>query len=345
VRSRSGRSHDPRPGASQATTDATRHGELIAQELSAADVDPTQVYDIEGLTLHEMPEAVCTIVRTAAASVDSASAAEQKELDAGHDARVGAAAAQTPDSALFHYLLSGATAAYGMRDDNGPLTWEWPAGLMRRAYLAAGGLLAADERMSSADRVFEMDVPDMVAALRGSSAPTADELDARAAHREWEGTQDGPDALGAPIGAAPDLSPFPPGLARMIGIVLCVTTMLEPDPDRTEEALSGLGIGRASYTGTARVADDPAELLMAMEPGHVLVTPWTAPPFNAVLSIAGAVVVQEGGLLCHAAVMARELDIRAVVGCQKAMTEIKPGDRIEVDPIAGMVRVVEAAAT
>jgi pyruvate,water dikinase len=80
-----------------------------------------------------------------------------------------------------------------------------------------------------------------------------------------------------------------------------------------------------------------------MEPGDVLVAPWTAPSFNAVLSIAGGVVVQEGGLLCHAAVMARELGIPAVVGCAGAMTAIHSGDRIEVDPGTGTVRVLQRA--
>ena len=76
-----------------------------------------------------------------------------------------------------------------------------------------------------------------------------------------------------------------------------------------------------------------------MEPGDVLVAPWTAPTYNAVLAIAGAIVVQEGGLLCHAAVMARELGIPAVIGCRGAMELIGDGDLVDVDAAAGEVRV------
>jgi pyruvate,water dikinase len=54
--------------------------------------------------------------------------------------------------------------------------------------------------------------------------------------------------------------------------------------------------------------------------------------------------VQEGGLLCHAAVMARELGIPSVIGCHEAMTAIADGDLVEVDPAAGRVRIVERAA-
>jgi phosphohistidine swiveling domain-containing protein len=51
-----------------------------------------------------------------------------------------------------------------------------------------------------------------------------------------------------------------------------------------------MGIGEASYTGTARVVHDPAEALATMEPGDVIVAPYTAPTYNAVLAMAGAIV-------------------------------------------------------
>ncbi len=50
-------------------------------------------------------------------------------------------------------------------------------------------------------------------------------------------------------------------------------------------------------------------------------------------------------LLCHAAVMARELGISAVIGCQRAMELIGDGDLVDVDPGAGEVRIVERATS
>jgi len=79
-----------------------------------------------------------------------------------------------------------------------------------------------------------------------------------------------------------------------------------------------------------------------MEPGDILVAAWTAPTYNTVLSIAGAVVTEEGGVLCHAAVMARELCIPAVIGAQGAMSTIPDGAVIEVDPLASRVSVVSS---
>ena len=92
------------------------------------------------------------------------------------------------------------------------------------------------------------------------------------------------------------------------------------------------------------MAIDPDRVLDVMEPGDVLVAPWTAPTYNAVLAIAGGIVVQEGGLLSHAAVMARELGIPAVIGCRSAMELIGDGDLVEVDAAAGEVRVVQRPA-
>ena len=207
---------------------------------------------------------------------------------------------------LFDELLDGARRAYGLRDDNGPLTAEWPMGLVRRAYLEAGRRLETSGRLQQAAHVFELDAADLAAVLRGASEPTAAECAARAAHRAWEAQQDAPALLGPPM-APPDLSAFPPGLRRVMNIVVSAVSMLEVDPAVKRESLAGLGIGDRVHRGIARVATDPDRVLQEMEPGDVLVAAWTAPSYNAVFSIAGGVVVQEGGLLCHAAVMAREL--------------------------------------
>jgi pyruvate,water dikinase len=215
---------------------------------------------------------------------------------------------------------------------------------MRRAYLAAGDRLAASGRIGSNAHVFELDAPELAAVLEGAGAPNADDLVERAEHRAWEATLEAPDVLG-PVADDPDLGPLPHGARRLMAILLSAVAMLDPDPDRPVVALNGLGIGTRPVTGTARVADDAGRAVAQMQPGDILVAPWTAPSFNAVLSIAGGVVVQEGGLLCHAAVMARELRIPAVVGCADAMSTIRSGDLVEVDPRTGAVRVVERAPT
>src|SRR5204863_9085970 len=109
-----------------------------------------------------------------------------------------------------------------------------------------------------------------------------------------------------------------------------------PEP----EELGGLGIGTEVYVGTARVGEDAEDVLARMEPGDVLIAPFTNPADNVVLSMAGAVVCQQGGPLSHAAVMAREFGFPAAAGALHAMTVIKDGDTVEVDPTTGRVRVL-----
>jgi pyruvate,water dikinase len=107
--------------------------------------------------------------------------------------------------------------------------------------------------------------------------------------------------------------------------------------DRADPPLSGTGVGTSSYTGRAVVADSADDAMDRLAPGDVLVVRATSPAFNLVLSIAGAVVTVDGGAMSHAAVLARELGIPAVIGASGALS-ITDGTMVEVDPVAGVVR-------
>jgi pyruvate,water dikinase len=71
--------------------------------------------------------------------------------------------------------------------------------------------------------------------------------------------------------------------------------------------------------------------------GDVIVAITTAESFNLALSLAAAVVTDQGGLLSHAAILAREYGIPAVVGTVHATTAIAEGTRIVVDGSTGEV--------
>ncbi len=351
-------------GASPATLEGQQHGRRMADALAAAGVEPTTVtsiaeiravpdasaalddyleqfgwrvvtsYDIEGLTIGELPSATCALVRACAT---------EGAVSTSADPAAVRALVPESDRAMFDELLDDARRAYGMRDDNGPLTAEWPMGLLRRAFLEAGGRLAASGRLHEADHVFELDSAEVATTLRGASSRSADEAARRAEHRRRQAATAPPPVLGPPL-PPPDTSAFPPAIRRVMNIIIAAVSNLEVDPATASQDLRGLGIGAGVHRGVARVATDPDRVLDVMEPGDVLVAPWTAPTYNAVLAIAGAVVVQEGGLLCHAAVMARELEIPAVIGCRGAMTLVGDGDLIDVDADTGEVRVVQRAS-
>ena len=136
----------------------------------------------------------------------------------------------------------------------------------------------------------------------------------------------------------PPVDVLPESLARMMDVTLTVIEMIESASAR--EDLVGVGIGDETYVGRARVVDDAIDALAGFEPGDVLVAPFTVPTINSVLAMAGAVVVEEGGLLCHAAVIAREFGIPGVVGAAGATRSITDGVQVEVDSAKGTVKVV-----
>jgi pyruvate,water dikinase len=103
-------------------------------------------------------------------------------------------------------------------------------------------------------------------------------------------------------------------------------------------ALPGLGVSAGTVEGRARVAFDigSAEL----EPGDILVTPFTDPSWTPVFVAAGGLVTEVGGLMTHGAVIAREYGLPAVVGVQQATRLIADGQRIRVHGTDGYVELL-----
>jgi pyruvate,water dikinase len=96
------------------------------------------------------------------------------------------------------------------------------------------------------------------------------------------------------------------------------------------------------YEGTARLVSNPSEF-GRLQQGDVLVTRATAPYFNVVLPLLGAIVTDRGGQLCHAAIVAREYGIPGVVGTKQATELIPDGARVVVDGTRGEIRVLGAS--
>ena len=97
---------------------------------------------------------------------------------------------------------------------------------------------------------------------------------------------------------------------------------------------SGRAVGGKIASGRARVISEVSELGQ-FQPGEVLVADTTMPDWGTVMKIAAAVVTNRGGRTCHAAIVAREMGIPAVVGCGHATTAIRTGDEITVSCAEG----------
>ncbi|MGY5847901.1 phosphoenolpyruvate synthase [Salegentibacter sp. HM20] len=99
--------------------------------------------------------------------------------------------------------------------------------------------------------------------------------------------------------------------------------------EKAEPLLTGNAIGSRIATGKARVLKSPTESLKLL-PGEILVADTTSPDWDPLLKRAAAVVTNRGGRTSHAAIVARELGVPAVVGTGNATEILKNGDEITI---------------
>ena len=97
---------------------------------------------------------------------------------------------------------------------------------------------------------------------------------------------------------------------------------------------SGRAIGQKIGAGPVRVISDPSEM-ERVQPGDVLVADMTDPNWEPVMKRASAIVTNRGGRTCHAAIIARELGVPAVVGCGDATDVLKDGTIVTVSCAEG----------
>ena len=98
--------------------------------------------------------------------------------------------------------------------------------------------------------------------------------------------------------------------------------------------VEGRSIGHKIGSGTARVIRSIAEM-DKLKPGDVLVADMTDPDWEPIMKRASAIVTNRGGRTCHAAIIARELGVPAVVGCGDAMDKIADGADVTVSCAEG----------
>jgi phosphohistidine swiveling domain-containing protein len=112
------------------------------------------------------------------------------------------------------------------------------------------------------------------------------------------------------------------------------------DPAGAErvERVQGLGVSAGVAEGTARVVTDPS--FAEVEPDEVLVAPTTDPSWASIMYVSSALVVDIGGPISHAAVVARELGMPCVVGTRTGTRDIRTGDRVRVDGATGTVEIL-----
>jgi pyruvate,water dikinase len=108
------------------------------------------------------------------------------------------------------------------------------------------------------------------------------------------------------------------------------------EPHQAETLVSGRAIGASVSSGRARVIRDPSEI-GRFEAGDLLITERTDPDWEPILKRASGVVTDQGGRTCHAAIIAREMGITAIVGTGDATQRIQDGNAITISCCEGDV--------
>jgi pyruvate,water dikinase len=172
----------------------------------------------------------------------------------------------------------------------------------------------------------------MRAALAGSAAT---DLKQRVAERKAELER------WATVQAPPLLGTFPPGPPPDDPVARAVFKMFGGIPKEAAQAneITGMPGSPGVARGTARLIHSLADA-HRLEAGDVLVAQTTSPPWTPLFATAAAVVTDTGGILSHAAVVAREYMIPAVLGTKRATGVIRDGQLVEVDGDEGVVRIL-----
>ena len=292
-------------------------------------------FDIAEPAVLELPDALLRAVRIAVSG--------ETQAASDVDARIAEVRAQVPAAhqTEFDELLGEARLTYHLRDERGVYSDIWASGLMRRAALAAGRRVASRGRIATPQHMLDASLDEMCSLLSGTGGPSADELAGRAHYRATYTAKDVPPLLGPPAPPPPDLAALPPAVGRLMRATFIALGHLfgSSQAQNEEKVLFGLAASKGVYEGPARRVSGPSEFGKIAR-GEVLVTESTTEAFNILLPLLGGIVTDNGGLLSHAAIVAREYGIPGVVGTREATTRIANGVLVRVDGDAGEVTVL-----
>ena len=304
--------------------------------VDAAGVRIASGYDVADVTLAEMPELLVANIRAAiegkaGRTTDDVAARESSIRD-----RVPG-----PHRNTFDELLNEARLTYRMRDERTYFNDLWAFGIARRAILAAGMRLAAKGMLQDAEHAVELTEAEIVSMLAGGRGRSSEEAAADAQFRVTHTFRDAPQFLGGTPSEPPPAEWLTGAAAR--GARATAIVLGEMFAARSRDAVTSQVTGFAAspglVSGIARLVLDPRDMGRVRK-GEILITRATAPSYNALLPLLGGIVTDRGGTLSHAAVVAREYGIPAVVGTGDATERIRDGMRIRIDGSSGTVELL-----
>ena len=312
----------------------TAHGRLVLLELArylARYGGRSRLHELSEPRVAERPELALQTVRLFLErprdlpAERAARAAEREQLEAATLARID----DPEERAAFAGLLARCVAAVPLEESHAYVI-DYPGlAAVREVLLGYGRRLAAEGRLDAADDVFMLHWNELREAVADSWGAPLQELAAtRREELEAARRASPPPYLGPPPPAHADV---PPAVAKFYGV---------PGSARREgDVLHGTGASSGRAVGPARIVRTSGDF-ERVRPGDVLVCTTTTPAWTPLFGSVVGLVADTGGILSHAAVVAREYSIPAVVGAELATATIPDGARVAVDGDAGTATIL-----
>ncbi len=217
------------------------------------------------------------------------------------------------------------------------LTDNVPCGILRRWVLEAGERLVGRGQLPRVADAVYCTAEELAQALSGRGEDVAPAAARRRNEEAWVRAHPGPTVVGE-TGVLPDLRYLPGPGRRMNEAMLWGLLMEFPGEQATTDdgQVTGTAASPGHYTGRVRVVSREADF-HALQPGDVLVCPTASPSWTILFGVAGALITDGGGPLAHAAIIAREHGLPAVVGTGNATSRLTDGQLVTVDGTAGTV--------
>ena len=333
-------------GAGDAAAGIVSHFERFGGRVTAFDPGRPTIDERPGLVLGVLRDLVAA--GTGPDDLAETLARRRADAEAGMAAAADARGLSPEDRGRLRDALDDARRVWPVREDNLLYTDALPSGLVRRAMLEIGRRLVASGALQRADDACWLEL-DEVRALLGDGSVDGAERPAervlrRRAERAWVQAHPGPVTLGAPPEDPPDLRALPEAVRRTTGAVLWA---IEQEFSHAEGdgagTLAGTPASPGRYTGAVRIVRSDRDF-GSIRPGDVLVCPITTPAWSLNFGRIGALVTDAGGALSHAAIVAREHGIPAVVATGRATADLRDGQLVTVDGTAGTVELLDGPA-
>ena len=232
----------------------------------------------------------------------------------------------------FEFLLKAAQAATIIQEDHNHWIDQRATYKVRLVMLEVGNRFAAAGAIAEPNDVFYLTMDELrETANQLEGADRKQIVTERKAEMEHFRGITAPPSLGTPPAGPPPDDPISNAMGRFWGA--------PPAQSEDPSVINGHASAPGKVTGTAKVVANLSEA-GKVNPGDILVAPATMPAWTPLFASIAAVVTDAGGVLSHAAIVAREYNIPAVLGTGNATRTIQDGQTIEVDGDEGVVRIV-----